>query len=609
MRGFVLVVTILVSSLICGYVSTGSHAAANASSIESLTLQTKRDPQDGWAYYRLCEAYINNEQYKEAIAPCQKASQATYRGPQSPNVPRLFHNLGVAYYRTGQTNEAIAARKTFVELLPNEPAGYNNLAQAYNQNKQYEEAITAAKRATELKPDYADAYGELGIAYGNKGKFTEAIGALKTSLRLGLKQPGVFAYLGPYLEKTGKQDEAAQVYADGIKQGADLGDRLASLQYRMARYDAAIATATEAIEQRTVRGIGVSFYVQAGYPVVKGVMNRGPAKKADMQTGDKILEVDGKSTEGWTLEKVTQAVNGTVGTQVVLTIERNDNKIKKTVAREAIVQEGAAVSMALRSLAYRSKGDLGKAANEAQAAMDLAPSAPSDEFAFLALGAACLDRGQYDEAIRLLSKVNGSPVAAMCKATALAKKGRTEEAVQVYLSVPDVSMSQKHVPLAKARQALLEVFKPVVKANMDKARSFKGRNMHREALSALSEALKMADDSDAQAIQEGMFTILKNNPLLAEVPEEARRHALRAELLIKEGNFSQAAIELKKAIQIAPYVPKLYYNSAQVRAEIKEYPEAILLMKTYLKVAADAPDVRKAKDQIIMWEFMMEKGQ
>ena len=364
--------------------------------------------------------------------------------------------------------------------------------------------------------------------------------------------------------------------------------------------------ATEAIEQQTIRGIGVGIYIKTGYPVVNGVINTGPAKRADIQTNDKIIEIDGKSTEGWSIENVVQVLRGAVGTQVILTIERNDNKVKKTVARESIVQEGAATSLGMRSLAYRHKGDRDNAAKDAKTAVDIAPS---DEYAFLSLGAVYLDQGQYDEAIRLLSKVNDSPSASILKATVLAKKGRTEEAVQVYLSIPDGSMSQKDIPLAEDRQALLKVFKPAVKANMDKAKSFDAKNMNREALSTLSQALKMADDSDAQAIQESMFNVLRNNPLLAEVPEEARRHALRAELLIKDGKFSQAVTEYKKAMQIAPYVPKLYYNCAQVSAEIKNYPEAIRYMKTYLKIAADAPDARKAKDDIIMWELMMEKGQ
>jgi tetratricopeptide (TPR) repeat protein len=91
------------------------------------------------------------------------------------------------------------------------------------------------------------------------------------------------------------------------------------------------------------------------------------------------------------------------------------------------------------------------------------------------------------------------------------------------------------------------------------------------------------------------------------VSEDARKYALRSEVLLKEGNFEQVATELKKAIQIAPYAARLYYNFALINAELKKYPEAIRHMKIYLKAAPDAPDARPARDEIIKWEFMIEK--
>jgi len=115
--------------------------------------------------------------------------------------------------------------------------------------------------------------------------------------------------------------------------------------------------------------------------------------------------------------------------------------------------------------------------------------------------------------------------------------------------------------------------------------------------------LKTADDTEVQDIQETLFSMIRRNPLLSELPEDARKYALRSEMLVKEGNFEQAVAELKKAIRIAPYEARLYYNSALWNAELKKYPEAIRNMKIYLKAAPDAPDARAAKDEIIKWEF------
>jgi hypothetical protein len=61
------------------------------------------------------------------------------------------------------------------------------------------------------------------------------------------------------------------------------------------------------------------------------------------------------------------------------------------------------------------------------------------------------------------------------------------------------------------------------------------------------------------------------------------------------------------AIQNAPYIAKLYYNTALVDGELKKYPEAIRQMKIYIQADPDSPSSRTAKDMIIKWEFMMEK--
>jgi len=144
-----------------------------------------------------------------------------------------------------------------------------------------------------------------------------------------------------------------------------------------------------------------------------------------------------------------------------------------------------------------------------------------------------------------------------------------KEAVNIYLSISEEEISPKTIPLMNDRMALLQTFKPFVKEQRDKARSFESNGQYKEALSELSEALKTADDTEAQEIQDAIFNMIRKNPLLAEVPEDARKYALRGEVLIKEGNFEQAAAEFKKAIQIAPYAARLYYNTALINAELK----------------------------------------
>ncbi|MEW6003577.1 MAG: tetratricopeptide repeat protein [Nitrospirota bacterium] len=83
---------------------------------------------------------------------------------------------------------------------------------------------------------------------------------------------------------------------------------------------------------------------------------------------------------------------------------------------------------------------------------------------------------------------------------------------------------------------------------------------------------------------------------------------IRGEVLVKEGNFEDAVKEYRKAIQVAPFVAGLYFNTALVYGELKNYPGAIRYMNIYLQLGPDAPDARSAKDEIYKWELQMEKA-
>ena len=98
------------------------------------------------------------------------------------------------------------------------------------------------------------------------------------------------------------------------------------------------------------------------------------------------------------------------------------------------------------------------------------------------------------------------------------------------------------------------------------------------------------------------------DPRLSELPEEARKYALRGDVLTEQGKFEDAGKEYRKAVQAAPFIAKLYFNTAMIYGELKKYPQAIRYMKTYLNLAPEAPNVRATQDQIYKWEFMMEKG-
>jgi hypothetical protein len=94
-------------------------------------------------------------------------------------------------------------------------------------------------------------------------------------------------------------------------------------------------------------------------------------------------------------------------------------------------------------------------------------------------------------------------------------------------------------------------------------------------------------------------------PVKPAVPEEVRRLVVQAEALAKENESGRATAKLDEALRAAPWLPPAWYNRAFARAMEKDYGGAIRSMETYLLLAPDAPDARKAKDQVYQWETLV----
>ncbi len=72
------------------------------------------------------------------------------------------------------------------------------------------------------------------------------------------------------------------------------------------------------------QGIGATIARQDNFVVIVRPLPGTPAERAGIMAGDIILEVDGESAEGWSVEEAVLRVRGRIGTTVELLIRRGD---------------------------------------------------------------------------------------------------------------------------------------------------------------------------------------------------------------------------------------------------------------------------------------------
>ncbi len=87
----------------------------------------------------------------------------------------------------------------------------------------------------------------------------------------------------------------------------------------------------------SLKGIGIQIAVKDGKLTVISPIEDTPAEKAGILADDEILEIDGVSTKGITVDKAADKIRGKEGTQVTLLIKRKDQEPKLyTVTRAEI---------------------------------------------------------------------------------------------------------------------------------------------------------------------------------------------------------------------------------------------------------------------------------
>ena len=85
-------------------------------------------------------------------------------------------------------------------------------------------------------------------------------------------------------------------------------------------------------------GIGALIRNNGEYPIIAQPYKNFPADKSGLKAGDKILEIDGKSTKDFKIDEVSERLKGIPQTKLKILIERpySNEKIEKELVRQEI---------------------------------------------------------------------------------------------------------------------------------------------------------------------------------------------------------------------------------------------------------------------------------
>jgi len=79
-------------------------------------------------------------------------------------------------------------------------------------------------------------------------------------------------------------------------------------------------------------GVGMEIGVRNGFLVVIAPLRGTPADSAGIKSGDRILEIDDEPTEGMTIDEAVGRIRGERGTEIVFTIQREEENELRTIS-------------------------------------------------------------------------------------------------------------------------------------------------------------------------------------------------------------------------------------------------------------------------------------
>jgi tetratricopeptide (TPR) repeat protein len=542
--------------------------------------------------------YSAKKQYPEGVAAFEDALKYADRTAAGDEArANCLLPLGGLYIAYGRYKEAAASLAEAAQLdeklmaasssgqgtlptpLRTPDQSYSLLGEALSMDGSYPEAVNAYNRAIELNPKEGIHYSRLSLAYLRMGSLDDAMTAARKGLEVATNTPWhPYLALGE-IHLVRKQYEES---ADACRKAVEAASQLLPKSLRGSAMPA-----------------GISAQLREGEKQVKAMAHAKLARGAVAQ-GDYSRAVDEAGQAAALLVWDPQvchevglvyAHSGKAEEAIVL--------FDKAIGTLPAGSKKAAPYFGSRSLADRLRGDRESATKDAAQAFSLDPEG---EWVRAAQAAVLIDKAEYEAALTLLAALSDNTLARVLEAAAYAGRGDVGRAAGVYAALFHDDPSMSSALARNALEPLQPVFQDYFQENLAKAKTSESTKRLSDAMAGYAEAAMVADEAAAASIRQSVAALLKVQPDLAALPEEARRRALGGDVFVNEGRFERALAEYQAAVGLAPLNPQLHFNAALLCSQVKDYKRAIEHMTIYLQLVPDVPNARAAKDEIIKWE-------
>ena len=245
---------------------------------------------------------------------------------KSPGLIRPYNNLGQAYDKIGNYDQAIIEFQQALSINPNYFFGLNNLGNIYGKQRKYEEAINYFRKALIQKPDYSPAHYNIARAYHLVGKRQDAIMAYRKAIQYN-----------PYFE---------QAFYN-----------LAYLSMELRNFDESIENFNKFIKMQP-------NHSKAHFGLGNAMMMKGKLDLAMLE-----YRISGKLDPKFALPYMNMA-------NIQMQIKNIPAAIKNYQKALKIKPDMASIHLSLGMIFYQFKNDIPKALSHLKDALRLSPSQP-----------------------------------------------------------------------------------------------------------------------------------------------------------------------------------------------------------------------------------------